>query len=71
MSFNERYGALGRNYIEAHHRIPVSSLKEGEKTKLKDLAALCSNCHRVIHANNLLSVEELAGHLRDLSLYTV
>lgn len=64
MSFNDRYGALGRNYIEAHHRVPVSSLKEGEKTKLTDLAALCSNCHSVIHANNLLAVEELANHLR-------
>ena len=67
MSFNERYGTLGRNYIEAHHRVPVSSLQEGEKTSITDLAALCSNCHRVIHTNDLLTVEELADHLRSMA----
>jgi predicted HNH restriction endonuclease len=66
MSFNEKYGELGRNYIEAHHRIPVAQLKEGEATKISDLAALCSNCHRIIHANDLLSVEALAEHLKSI-----
>lgn len=61
----ERYGSLGEGYIEAHHRVPVASLKDGEKTKLSDLAALCPNCHRMIHRNDLMSVEDLAAHLRD------
>lgn len=64
LNFDERYGPLGRGYIEAHHRIPVASLVEGAKTKLSDLAALCANCHRVIHTNGLISVEELATHLQ-------
>lgn len=64
MSFDEQYGVFGRKYIEAHHKIPVSQLKEGEVTKLADLAALCANCHRVIHANSPLTVEELAHHLK-------
>lgn len=63
-NFDEKYGPLGRSYIEAHHRVPVASLVEGKKTKLSDLAALCANCHRVIHANGLISVEELAAHLQ-------
>ena len=60
----ERYGPLGEGYIEAHHRIPVASLKAGETTRLSDLAALCPNCHRMIHRNDLMSVEDLAAHLR-------
>lgn len=60
----ELYGALGEGYIEAHHRVPVASLKDGEKTRLSDLAALCPNCHRMIHRNDLMSVETLAGHIR-------
>lgn len=68
MNFNEQYGELGRNYIEAHHRIPISELEEGEATNISDLSALCSNCHRVIHANAPLSVEELADHLKTIAL---
>lgn len=63
LNFNERYGLIGRSYIEAHHKVPVASLVEGAKTNVKDLAALCANCHRVIHANGLMSVEELASHI--------
>lgn len=70
MRFSAVYGDLGAGYIEAHHKVPVASLKDGDETKLTDLAALCANCHRVIHKNNLMPVEELAvrvaqrrGHL--------
>lgn len=51
LSFIDKYGALGKEYIEAHHLIPFSTLAEG-KTRLdlkKDFAVLCSNCHRMIH----------------------
>jgi putative restriction endonuclease len=58
------YGALGAGYIEAHHRTPVSHLKDGDKTKLADLAALCPNCHRIIHRNDLMSVADLRNHLQ-------
>ena len=63
MNFSDVYGDLGAGYIEAHHKIPVASLEDGAKTKLSDLAALCANCHRVIHKNNLMSVSDLARHL--------
>lgn len=58
------YGELGTGYIEAHHKVPVALIEEGETTKLADLAALCANCHRMIHRNGLMSVEALATHLR-------
>ncbi len=60
------YGALGEGYIEAHHRVPVAILMEGAATRLTDLAALCPNCHRMIHRNGLMSVEALASHLKAL-----
>jgi putative restriction endonuclease len=61
MKFSEIYGELGAGYIEAHHKIPIASLEaDGSKTRLSDLAALCANCHRVIHKNGLISVEDLA-----------
>ena len=63
MTFSEVYGELGAGYIEAHHKVPVSSLEDGHETKLSDLAALCANCHRVIHKNGLMPVGELASYL--------
>ncbi len=58
-NFKEAYGELGAGYIEAHHKKPVHSLTEGTKTTLSDLAALCPNCHRIIHKNYPMSVTEL------------
>lgn len=58
------YGELGTGYIEAHHKVPVAEIEEGQTTKLSDLAALCANCHRIIHRNGLISVEELAAKVR-------
>lgn len=60
MSFSAVYGELGAGYIEAHHKVPVASLRDGDETALSDLAAVCANCHRVIHKSGLMAVEELA-----------
>lgn len=46
--FEKEYGALGKNYIECHHLIPMAEDDEREKT-VKDVAVVCSNCHRMIH----------------------
>jgi 5-methylcytosine-specific restriction protein A len=48
--FAAHYGTRGRGFIEAHHVKPVHTLKPGDKTRLEDLALLCSNCHRMVHA---------------------
>lgn len=59
-SFADTYGELGAGFIEAHHTIPVSQIKGGKKTKIEEIALVCSNCHRIIHLSNpLLSIEEL------------
>ncbi len=47
--FLDRYGEVGRDFIEAHHTVPLSSLKGEIKTKLSDLALVCANCHRMLH----------------------
>lgn len=63
MNFEDVYGDYGVGYIEAHHKIPVSSLTDDGETHLSDLAALCANCHRVVHRNDMMPVEELAKYL--------
>jgi 5-methylcytosine-specific restriction enzyme A len=46
--FAQTYGERGQGYIECHHIEPLHV--GGEKVRsLKELALLCSNCHRMIH----------------------
>jgi 5-methylcytosine-specific restriction protein A len=52
LDFAERYGEIGKGYIEAHHLRPIATLEEGVAVKYDvaaDFAVLCSNCHRMIH----------------------
>lgn len=54
--FEKAYGALGRDFIEAHHLTPLSELK-GREVALdpqRDFAVLCSNCHRMIHRSEFV-----------------
>lgn len=64
-SFFEKFGELGKGFIEAHHKRPLSETKEIKTTK-EDIALLCSNCHRMIHRgisenenNSIMTIEEL------------
>lgn len=61
--FQKMYGALGAGYIEAHHTIPVATLTEYSKTNIKDLVPLCANCHRIVHRNELMSIQELKKYI--------
>jgi 5-methylcytosine-specific restriction protein A len=59
-SFEAVYGVIGRGFIECHHRLPVSELAPGSKTRLADLALVCANCHRMIHRRRpWLAIEDL------------
>jgi 5-methylcytosine-specific restriction protein A len=52
INFEDMYGLLGKNYIEAHHLTPFSELPENEVVNLspeKDFAVICSNCHSMLH----------------------
>lgn len=46
--FAATYGERGAGYIECHHVRPLHEVGES-RTRLTDLALVCSNCHRMIH----------------------
>jgi hypothetical protein len=66
-NFEKVYGNHGKNFIEVHHLIPISSLEEATSINYKtDMTVLCANCHRMIHKkkDNILSIEDLRHKLR-------
>lgn len=44
------YPAMSTDLVEVHHRCPLSEVDGSVETRLEDLAVLCPNCHRAIHA---------------------
>jgi 5-methylcytosine-specific restriction enzyme A len=63
--FEEFYGNIGKDYIECHHKSPLSRIKVESVTTLDDLALVCSNCHRMLHREiDLLSIDELRTRIR-------
>jgi 5-methylcytosine-specific restriction protein A len=61
MSFEERYGEIGRDFIHVHHLKPLA-LSDGAYTidPLADLRPVCPNCHAMLHRQDPpLSIEEL------------
>jgi 5-methylcytosine-specific restriction endonuclease McrA len=66
--FSRFYGPVGHEFCEVHHKVPLSDLDAKRKTKLDDLAVVCSNCHRMLHRGRpCFSVEglrrQIAGQL--------
>lgn len=51
-SFEQFYGEVASSYCEVHHLVPLAELGEFSSTNLRQLAILCSNCHRVVHLRN-------------------
>ncbi|WP_433709127.1 HNH endonuclease [Paenibacillus illinoisensis] len=58
------YGRLGQKFIEAHHKKKLSDMVPGETTKVEDLVMLCSNCHRMIHREKDMTLEELSDLIK-------
>ncbi len=51
--------------MEAHHTRPVHEINPGQVTRLADLALVCANCHRMIHARRpWLTMPELRALLQ-------
>ncbi|SHE27878.1 5-methylcytosine-specific restriction enzyme A [Lampropedia hyalina DSM 16112] len=58
--FQETYGEIGEGFCEVHHLLPLSKSDGKTRTELKDLAVVCSNCHRVIHRTDpMLSISKM------------
>ena len=47
-NFEDMYGELGHDFIEAHHCESIASLN-GAKNSIENLKLVCSNCHSMIH----------------------
>jgi 5-methylcytosine-specific restriction enzyme A len=63
--FQQTYGSRGAGFMEVHHLKPLSTLHPGDKTTLDDLALVCANCHRMVHARRpWLSMEQLETLIR-------
>jgi 5-methylcytosine-specific restriction protein A len=46
----EKYGDIGKDFIEVHHTTPVSMMGNHYQLNIdKDLFPLCPNCHAMIH----------------------
>ncbi|WP_413299733.1 EVE domain-containing protein [Bacillus sp. 1P10SD] len=61
-NFEEVYGEHGKDFIEIHHKHPLSTLEVAiEIDPRTDLVPVCSNCHRMLHRDreHVLSIEEL------------
>ncbi len=54
-SFEDKYGTLGKGFIEVHHLKPISEYEEGDVTSIENLKLVCSNCHRMIHRGDSYS----------------
>lgn len=63
--FEGKYGKVGADFIEAHHTIPVSEMKDNHLTSPDDIALLCANCHRMVHKRRpWLTMENLSKLLK-------
>jgi 5-methylcytosine-specific restriction enzyme A len=66
--FSVTYGEHGRGFIEVHHLLPLYQLTPGSRTRMQDLAVLCANCPRMVHAKaKWLTLSELKELLAERS----
>lgn len=62
--FVKVYGEIGEDFMEGHHKVPVSEADGNRKTKISDIIMVCSNCHRMLHRKNpCLEKEELVERI--------
>ena len=63
--FEDVYGPRGNGFVECHHTKPVHTLRPGDITRINELALVCANCHRMIHAQHpWLAMDELRNLMR-------
>jgi len=62
--FSVQFGSHGDGFIEAHHKVPVSKLDGKTKTRVADLALVCSNCHRMLHRGTPLPTTDSLKAIR-------
>lgn len=59
-NFEKCYGIRGRGFIEIHHIVPLSEIKQIYIITPEDLLPVCSNCHSIVHRfKPFLTVSEM------------
>lgn len=68
--FEKTYGAIGKNFIHVHHKIPLSEIREEYSLDpINDLIPVCANCHAMIHRQNpAYSIEQIKDYLTQSKL---
>lgn len=61
--FKTAFGERGSDFAEAHHRLPLSESCDDRESTIEDLAIVCSNCHRMLHRQPFMTVEQLRDAL--------
>ena len=63
--FGAYYGDVGQDFIEVHHRVPVSSMGRAYRVNpTTDLVPVCGNCHAMLHRKDPpFSIDELRARL--------
>ena len=66
MSFEERYGEIGRRFIHVHHKKPLAARRKAyELRPTTDLIPVCPNCHAMLHVQDPpLGVDQLRDVLK-------
>ncbi len=66
LSFEERYGRIGRGFIHVHHLRPLSAAGKADRVNPQtDLVPICPNCHAMIHRSKRpLTISRLKSRLR-------
>ena len=65
VSFEERYGSIGRGFIHVHHLRPLATREIYTLDPINDLIPVCPNCHAMLHSSDPpLSVEQLKVRLK-------
>ena len=69
--FEKVYGELGKDFIEVHHTVPLSDVKNEHDVKVEDMICVCPNCHKMIHHRKpVLTPDELKNAIaKDKELY--
>ncbi len=74
--FGDFYGVHGKGFIEIHHTKPIfqydnSDINNTLDNALKNLAPVCSNCHRMIHKNwnKPLEIQQLIGYINNNGIF--
>ena len=63
-NFENVYGIRGKGFIEVHHIVPLSEIRQEYSANPADLRPVCSNCHSMIHRfKPFLTIAEISDLL--------